>query len=355
MFFQRPPNNNRVALYVDGFQVPPSGLFSVPTLPFQRPEPYRIKSGVNDLLYVRIGFNTPQLVQLIPGNTLRASDLAKNLAKKIPNLNWNVKNKRVVVTGPPQGMEANAFSFPDPRWTDKTQSLPSTAQILGAYETLGIVPGRNVTSKQLFPGWGIERDPTSPDETGKIIHFESPLFNDNPLIQLSYVTDLSNCRRCHGTQIEFDYSIVNHTYEAIDGTDLLSQEFDKFLITKIGSHFKWNWLGSGLVNRIGAKGSTAIASINSLITLDVSTAFRNYQNIKQQQDQRFPFQQVDDAEYPLNLAGINVQISPQDPTIAIVTTTIVSRSREPIVLKRIIGNPSPFTILGNPQAFLKRG
>jgi hypothetical protein len=192
------------------------------------------------------------------------------------------------------------------------------------------------------------------DETGLIIQFESPLFNDNPLVQLSYVTSVVDCRRCHGTQIEYDYNIIDNTYETVKDADLLGQEFDKFLFTNIGSHWKWNWLGSGLMNRIGSKGSTAAVSINSLITVDVAQAFRLYQNIKSQQDSRFPFQNVSDAEYPLSLGGINIQVPDQDPTIAFVTTTIVSRSMVPITLKRIVGNPNPFFLTGNSQSFLQR-
>lgn len=352
--FRKQPTNNRVTLYIDGFLVPPSGLVSTPSLPFINAEPYRIISGVSDLIYLRMGADSPRLIQLIPGHSVRAADLVKDLRLKVPTLNWNVVNKHVVASAlaPNSG---TVFSFPDPRWTDKTQSLPTTARILGAYQQLGIVPGRAVTGRKLYPGWQILPDPTSPDETGKILKLESPLFNSDPLIQLSYVTDLSNCRRCHGTQIEFDYNITDNSYETVQNTDLMAQEFDKFVFTRLGSHFRWSWLGSQLIDRIGSKGSTAAATVNSLITLDISKAFQTYQNIKSQQDSKFPFQAVSDSEYPLSLVGINVQVPPQDPTIAIVTTTIVSRSRIPVPLKRMIGNPSPFTILGNPQAFLQRG
>ena len=350
---QKPPANSQVKLYIDGFEVPYNGLYSFPALPFLKSEPYRISAGVNDLIYVKIGTNAPQLIQLITG-LVGANEMAADLQVKLPQLNWTVVNKHVIASSPVSGA-FTAFSFPDPRWTDRTQSLPSTSRILNAYQALGIIPGRCAVGKQLYPAWDLIPDPSSPDETGKIIHLVSPLFNSNPTTQVSYVTDSFNCRRCHGTQIEFDYNIQGSVYETVQGVDLLAQEFDKFLFTKIGSHFKWNWLGSTLVDRIGTKGSTATASINSLISLDISRAFQTYQNIKAQQDQRFPFQQVSDAEYPLSLAGVNVQIPPQDPTIAIVVSTLVSRSRIPVQLQRVIGNPNPFTQLGNPTAFLQRG
>jgi hypothetical protein len=148
--------------------------------------------------------------------------------------------------------------------------------------------------------------------------------------------------------LEFDYRVLDGTYEIVTDLDLLSQEFDKFIFTKIGSHFKWGWLGSSIVNRIGGKGNIGGVSMNSLITMDINQAFQTYQNIKMQQDQRFRFQQVSDAEFPYSLAGINVEISPNDPTVAIVTSTIVSRSRDPITFKRLVGNPNPYSLKGDP-------
>src|SRR5690606_28519206 len=107
----------------------------------------------------------------------------------------------------------------------------------------------------------------------------------------------------HGTQLEFDYSIVDGTYETVKNTDLLAQEFDKFLHTEIGSHWKWNWLGSSLHSRIGGKGNMGITSATSLLNIDVSQAFKTYQNIKEKQDTGFPQQRVSDAEYPLELGS----------------------------------------------------
>jgi len=351
--FQRPPVNKSVRVEIDGVDIPPGGLYSVATLPFSKPEPYRITAGVNDLIFVRIGFDPPQMIQIISGSNLKASDLAQDLQKKLPALNISVQNNRVVLAAR-QPSTGTSFSFPDPRWTDKTSSLPSTGRILGAYSKLGIVPGRAVTGKKLFPGWSLVLDPNSGDGTGRLIQFESPLLNHDPVIRLSYVTAPQNCRRCFGSKIEFDYGILNGSYDTVQDTDLLAQEFDKFLFTRIGSHFKWAWLGSGLINRVGGKGTTGLTTINAMINLDVTQAFRTYQNIKQQQDSRFPIQQVSDAEYPAKLISVSVRSPTDDPTVAIVVTTIDSRSRVPVPLKRVIGTPNPFTFgQGSPTFQLR--
>jgi len=347
LYFQRPPSNQNISLYVDGVLVPKTGLYSYAELPIIKTEPYRIESNVNDLLYIRIGFDAPRFVQLIPGSRVRAKDLAQDLQNKIPELSIYEQNKRIFFRSknPTSGA---AFSFPDPRWTDTTSSLISTARVLGAYSILGITPGRVITGRKIFPSWQLVMSPFTLDGKDRVIILEYPIPNDSPLFQASYVTDSVNCRRCHGSRIEFDYRVLDGQYEIVTDLDLLSQEFDKFVFTKIGSHFKWGWLGSAIVNRIGGKGNAGGVSMNSLIAMDINQAFQTYQNIKTQQDQRFRFQQISDAEFPYALAGINVEISPQDPTVAVVTSTIVSRSREPLTFKRIIGNPNPYSLQNDP-------
>jgi hypothetical protein len=345
--FPFPPSSKRVQVYIDGVEVPSTGLYSFAKIPLIKKEPYRIKSGINDLLYISLGFDTPRFVQLISGSNVKASELAGDLQGKLPDLSIGVENKRVVFKSR-QRLKGTAFQFHDPRWTDTTSSLPTTARVLNAYQSIGVIPGRAATGKRILPGWRVEKVEGSADQTEKQLIFDSIVPSNDSVIEVNYVTTQFNCRRCHGSRIEFDYSILNNTYETVFDTDLLAQEFDKFLFTKIGSHWKWNWLGSGLIDRIGGKGSTGNTTTTSLITFDVSQAFRTYQNIKQQQDSRVPQQQVSDAEYPYQLVNVNVQTLPDDPTVAIVTTIVSNRSRVSVPLKRVIGNPNPFTLQGDP-------
>jgi hypothetical protein len=349
--FRAPPVNQKVTLWVDGVEIPPSGLVSYASVAFLNPGPYRIKRDLNDLIYVKIGKDLPTFVQLITGN-VKAQDLAEDLSRKIPLLAFSVMNNRVVVQSK-NPINGAAFSFVDPRWTDKTQSLPTTGRTLGAYSRLGIAPGRVVSGKVLFPPWTIEKfSEFLPLE--KVIKFHGVVPNKKPTIHLSYVTYANFCRRCGGTRIEFDYSVKNGSYETVRDTDLLSQELDKFLFTRLGSHWKWPWLGSKLIDRIGGKGSTAKNTVNSMLTMDASQAFAAYQNIKMQQNQN-PNQQVTDAEYPMSIKSIGVSVLPNDPTVALINITIACRSRVLVPLKRIIGNPNPYTLGGSESSFLLRG
>lgn len=346
--FPRPPSSQDVTIYIDGVQVPKTGLYSHAELPFSKPEPYRIKRDINDLLYLSVGFEPPRFIQLTPGS-VSAKDMSLWLQQQLPDLSVDVDNKHVVIRTR-QPIQGTGFQFYDPRWSDKTNSLPTTSRVLKAYSEIGIVPGRAATGIKIFPGWSIERDTSSPLVENKLLVFEDPLPNADPLVELCYSTTAGNCRRCFGTKLEFDYHVLNGTYETVRNVDLLSQEFDKFLVTKIGSHWKWNWLGSGLVDRIGGKGNTAASNMSALITVDINQAFSVYSSLKQQQDSRFPQQVVTDAEYPLQLSSINVQLLPDDPTIAIVITKIVSRSQQPVDIVRVVGAPNPFGLLNASSA-----
>jgi hypothetical protein len=228
--------------------------------------------------------------------------------------------------------------------------------VLGAYNALGIVPGRVVSGYLLFPGWTLAHDPQSPLETDRIVQLNTPLPNAAPIIQANYFTTAAACRRCFGTRIEFDYNVLNNTYETVQNADLLAQEFDKYLFTVLGSHWKWPWLGSNLINRIGGKATTGLTNAGALLTSDVATAFATYQSVKQQQDANFPFQMVTDAEYPQAIQNISAAPAANDPTIFLVSAAIISRSRTPITLTRVIGQPNPISVLsGNAPAALLYG
>lgn len=349
--FLRPPVSSRVHVFIDGVDVPQGGLYSQASVTFTRPEPYRLRSGKNDLIYLSIGPEPPRIIQL-PSGSMLAKDLVHYLRRQIFDINFDAVNGRVQISARFPG-PARGFSFHDPRWTDRTQSMPNTARILGAYAELGIVPGRVATGTRIFPGWRIISDPNSfVDE--KIIVFDTPLQNRSPTAQLSYQTDAGNCRRCYGSRIEFDYTVLNNSYDVVDRADLLFQEFDKFLFTKAGSHWKWPWIGTNITDRVGGKAATAFNQSQAFISMDATQAFKGYQDIKSQQD-KLIFQQVTDEEYPVSLDDLTIQFSEVDPTVAVVSASITTRSQGTVELKRIVGNPDPLFLAGNSTPFLQRG
>ncbi len=350
--FQRPPISLNVTLYINGDMVPPMGLFSHARLPCTNPAPYTVVSGKSDMLYLQLGADTPTFIQMNPGFNLSAANIVSDLSTKIPGLNVTAVNNHVVFSTPAR-VNGRAFTFVDPRWTDKTSSLPTTARVLGGYNALGIVPGRVVSGYPLFPSWSLVKDPTSAYDNGRMIQLSQPLKGDEPIVLVTYFTQAQYCRRCYGVRIEFDYNVLNATYETVQNADLLSQEFDKFLFTRIGSHWKWPWLGSNLTNRIGGKGNTGSSNVSAFVSMDINTAFATYQSIKSQQDTGFPTQMVSDAEFPKALDNVSVLPVTGDPTTYIVTASLVTRSLVPVELTRVIGQPNPFAAASsNPTAAL---
>lgn len=344
--FPKPPANSAIRVFVDRTEVPSSGLWSVPSVSFSKREPYRIRRGENDLIYFGLGFSAPQLVQLLPGPAVKARDLARELQKQFPDIVVEDVNGHVTFRTYNQ-VRGTAFQFHDPRWTDRTESMPTTPRILATYSSLGIVPGRAATGRRIFPGWSIQADPDSPLASDRRLLFSDVIRNADPVVEVCYVTTAQNCRRCFGSKVEFDYSVSNSTYEVVRNTDLLVQEFDKFLFVRRGSHFKWNWLGSGIVDRIGGKGDTAAATASALINMDIQQAFATYQNVKQQQRTGFPNQAVTDAEYPGQLTGVGFSPVRNDPTVVIASIGISSLSRVPVPIQRLVGLPDPSTLSGD--------
>jgi hypothetical protein len=347
--FARRPSSYLVTLKVDGEIVPPGGLYSKAQILLGKAEPYRIVAGKNDLILYR-GKSGTQTIKLPPGNAVSAKSLALYLSSYITDIDIKAENYRITFSTPTP-FKGSAFSFPDPKWTDKTASLISTSRILAAYKTLGINPGRTAIGELIVPGYIVTLNPDSFVEE-YIIRFNTPIRNRNPVILLTYNTLAAFCGRCLGTRVEYDYTVSGQSYKTVKNTDLLIQEFNKFLFTVKGSHWKWPWIGSTLLDRVGGKADTASQLASSFITLDINNAFNTYQNIKRQQDNNFPDQNVTDEEYPYRLGDVNVSSLPNDPTTYYAQYTIIPRSRQPVQVEDILPLPGNYQLTSDSSGLM---
>lgn len=345
--FAKPPSSGDVSLKINGVQIPKNGLYSDSEFRFSKRGPYKIISNKNDMIIFRDGVNPPINIKLPPGSAVSAKTLARYLLDYIPNYDIYDDNGYVVF----KALNGTSFCFVDPRWVDKTSSLTQTTRIINAYSTLGIPPGRVSTTRKLFPGYRVMLNPAAfVDEW--IIKFNGPIPNSSPVITVSYTTLAAFCSRCIGSRVEYDYTTLNGSYDVVRNADLLIQEFDKFLFTIKGSHWKWPWLGSGILNRIGGKASTAFGLASSFISLDINSAFNTYQNIKRQQDKNFPGQNVSDAEYPYSLGTFNVTTG-DDPTTFYAEVEIVNKSRDSAQLTKQLSLPDPYQLTSSPSGVMK--
>lgn len=352
--FIQPPSSKSVQVYVDGEEVPQNGLYTFAQINTKFTGPFRIRRNVNDLLYLSIGNDPPRFFQLISGSSVKAKELALDLQRQTQSIFIGTNENRNVVFRSWNETDRKSFQFVDPRWTDVTESLPTTQRVLGAYETLGISAGKAAIGIEVFPGWDVLRDPNSPRISDRILYFRRPILNADPTLEVSYTAEVGSCRRCQGTRIEYTYRVQNSTYETVSGVNLLAQEFDKYVITDVGSHWKWNWYGSNLNSRIGGKANSSLLPSNQLIAADIDQAFRSYQNIKTQQESLAPQQRVTDQEFPLNLESIDVRFLENDPTVAIVNIIVTNRAQEESTIDRIVGNISPFNLQVDSSRLLRQ-
>lgn len=346
--FLRPPSNTAVKIRINGVDVPKAGLRSTPEFS-TAPGPFRIRKGQNDRILFRYNSGPVREIQLQSNQYLTASDLVAFLRRMLPEVKCEVVGTKCQISCEP----GNSFEFSDPRWTDRALTNPNSLAVLAGFKTLGIVPGRVFRSSTLFPAWDVVVNPNSYADD-KAILFREPLRNGNPVIEVSYFTRDVDCRRCAGSGVEYDYSVQSNSFETIQNTDLLLQEFDKFLFTRAGSHWKWKWLGSSLSDRIGSKANATGQMANALIELDVQQAFQNFQNVKLQQD-RVGFQRVSDAEFPFQITGLTVESPAQDPTVSLVKASITSRSRQSVETTRLVDGPASYFLPGSSLPFKLRG
>jgi hypothetical protein len=209
----------------------------------------------------------------------------------------------------------------------------------------GITPGRAAVGRQISPGWKIISVPNS-NYADPGVEFDEPLRNNNPSITLSYEAVSIDCGRCQGSLLEFDYSAFNGGYEELRDLELLTQESDKFLFTRRGSHFRWSWLGSDIQDMLGQKN---VSGKNSLLVLSLDAAFKNYQNIKMQQSTTFVRQEVSDYEFPKGISNFSVVTDPNDPTSNLISLTILSRSTDQSSFSRSVSLRNPYDVIGANQ------
>ncbi len=345
-------SNERIKINIDGYEIPASGLHSYAEFTFSKPEPYRIVSGVSDTIQIKILNGAVQSIKLNPGSMLSAKSVADDLSTKIKGLTFTVKNKRVVFSSPTR-FKGTYFTFIDPRWTDKALASPTTTNILACYSNLGITPGRCGIGLEVYPSWDLTVNEFDPLEQ-VVLKFSKPIYNTNPVVTLSYTTLATFCPRCQGSRLEYDYSIVKNTYETVKNSDLLVQEADKFMFTILGSHWKWPWLGSNLLNRIGSKANPDGLAASGLVGIEINQAFATYQNIKSQQATRYLFQNVSDSEFPVKISNMSVGSPDNDPTTVLANFTISSRSRTVVPITRLVSAPDPFQVTSDPSGVIQQ-
>jgi len=85
-----------------------------------------------------------------------------------------------------------------------------------------------------------------------VLHERTKLFQ--PLAEAQYTTIQTFCRKCLGTRYVDDYEYINdRDMRTTRDEELLLQNVEKYIITKIESNPFHSWIGTGLHTLIGSK------------------------------------------------------------------------------------------------------
>lgn len=313
-------------------EVPSQGVHLPADATGARVGPFDIQLGVNDSLLIQVDDGPTQTLTAPTGKRVTTKLLADELSRQINGLRFRATTRgRLRLDTSRKGPAARIY-------------LDPTSTLL---DTVGLPGSRAWRGRTSYPGWTLINDPnTLTDLPTRLIVFDEPIPGFRDYVEISYTTVRTECRRCGGLGIEHDWRI-NTKGDVIEVRDeaLLIQEVLKVFYTIQGSNPFHNWYGTGLLNTI-AKKISAAGILQSFIVSDIQEAFRRWQTIKQQQEEKVG-QFVSDPEFPFRLLSVNLEPSDKDPTVIFVNSVIQSRSSRPIQISRGIRLPEPVDLLGS--------
>jgi len=197
------------------------------------------------------------------------------------------------------------------------------------------------------PVWGytLVKDITKLDS--KKIFFQSPIRSQNDLFELSYTTTPTNCRRCGSLRIENDFyfNTLGRVVRVRDEAKLI-QDVQKFIITVRGSNPFHTYIGTSIIQSIGAK--LVDASFTQLtITQEIIDILDKLQRLQFQQQR---VQLVTDREFLFRVVLIDVKQSEIDPTVFNIKVIAVNRAGDTAEFEQLIALPGAQDLLfGDPR------
>ena len=290
-------SNNAVRIMVnDEFYVPSSGLYSQAQLINILSGPYKITDCTNTLT---VWTTSETKTFSLPIGTLSPTKLAQILVQQLSTVAVEVTEAGYLVL------------------TDIAKIGPESRIIVSgtAVEVLGFKDQSGAQGKQIYPGWEV---------VSQVPRFRFPLKGD-PVIKVTYVTNIEKCSRCGGTGQENDVRFSPQgDMLLITDENLLYQASLKILLTRIQSNPFHPGYGSTIMSRIGTK---AVNNTVSSLTEDVRRALTTLQRLQTEQAR---YQTVSLKERLYTINSVNVSQAANDPTTFIVQVVVSNASGEAI-------------------------
>lgn len=126
---------------------------------------------------------------------------------------------------------------------------PVTRQTFHVY-----LNGYELKSDHATLGWTLLQDPNGGTPDYLKLVFRRKLRSYDDIMQLTYQTTESNCRRCHGKRLYFDLDLdsAGRLKIVVDESKLV-QDLRKGVLTVRGTNRYANWYGTALITFIGTK------------------------------------------------------------------------------------------------------
>jgi phage baseplate assembly protein W len=156
-----------------------------------------------------------------------------------------------------------------------------------------------------------------------VITFKEKVKDYEPIVELRFVTVVNYCPKCLGLSTLDDFFIEGHgDIKTISKENLLLQQLEKIIITKLSSNTFHQWYGSSIHSFIGTKISDRDL-LNSKIKEQIVVAVEKLKNVQKQM--LASGRTLDGGELFGRLLGIDIEET-DDPTIMLVTVRFTSNS-----------------------------
>lgn len=323
---RNPSSSKAVELYINDQRIPKDGLRGDVEISGRDSGPFDIDRS-NDTFKFQINSEPVRTLDLPHGINLSAEQIADHLDDQTSKL--DISSER-------------GFMQIEVLKNEKRAENAHNLFLKGgsSHETLGLPEKRFYDTPMIRPGWSITKDPFGASEVDKLIYFDQPLRTRDDVIEVSYQTIASECRRCMGLKIEDDIRFdSNGQPEMIDGLGLLIQEVEKIVFTEKGSNVFHPWYGTEMVDQIGTKITESNDLVKTQLRSTISQTLDEYKDIKQQQAK---IQPVSNQEFLLKVKSIIIEQDPSDPTVFDIQVHLMNKARqlEAVSKKAVIGSSS---------------
>lgn len=300
--------------------LPSAGLYVPATATSLKAGPFNIQGGISDQLVIRVDSGAYQTLKLPSGNKVPVEQIADKL---------NLAAKGLIFSATSKKQLRIKSSKTGPSSTISIRTEGSTAAAI-----LNLATNRSWRGRTIATGWSIINDPnTLSDRPTRLIVFDEPLKGYNDFVEIDYTTVRQECRRCGGLGVENDWRYDGEgEVISLENEDLLLQEVLKITYTVKGSNPFFPSYGTSIIESIGKK-KVAGGVVQNLIISDIYEAFRRWQNIKKDQEEKVG-QAVSDEEFPFRLLSVNLSPSEDDPEVIFVDAFVQNRSLNPIQISR---------------------